>query len=146
MRHGFHFHYTEILSPSRFDRHPDVPPHRFLISLDRFSGNFFSLAFSLNVPPHAVAFPTSGSSIWKPGIPLLFPPAYDLPVYILRFFFDISLDNSCLYSTIHFERFQLRLLYNANQGLKKGGRKTAQKSRDCKYVANKSHNTLLRCM
>ena len=111
MRHGFHFHYTEILSPSRFDRHPDVPPHRFLISLDRFSGNPFSLAFSLNVPPLAVAFPTSGSSIWKPGIPLLFPPAYGLPVYILLSFFDISLDNSCLYSTIYLEHFQLRLLY-----------------------------------
>ena len=111
MRYGFHFHYTEILSPSRFGRHPDVPPHRFLISLDRFSGNPFSLAFSLNVPPHAVAFPTSGSSIWKPGIPFLFPPAYDLPVYILLSFFDISLDSSCFYSTIHFECFQLRLLY-----------------------------------
>lgn len=38
--------------------------------------------------------------------------------------------------------------YNANQGLKarEGGRKTAQKSRECKYVANKSHNTLLRCL
>ena len=37
---------------------------------------------------------------------------------------------------------------NANQGLKarEGGRKTAQKSRECKYVANKSHNTLLRCL
>jgi len=36
----------------------------------------------------------------------------------------------------------------ANQGLKarEGGRKTAQKSRECKYVANKSHNTLLRCL
>lgn len=28
----------------------------------------------------------------------------------------------------------------------KRGRKTAQKSRECKYVANKSHNTLLRCL
>ena len=39
-------------------------------------------------------------------------------------------------------------IYNANQGLKarEGGRKTAQKSRECKYVANKSHNTLLRCL
>ena len=37
---------------------------------------------------------------------------------------------------------------NANQGLKarEGGRKTAQKSSECKYVANKSHNTLLRCL
>lgn len=37
---------------------------------------------------------------------------------------------------------------NANQELKyreKGG-KTAQKSREYKYVANKSHNTLLRCL
>ena len=40
------------------------------------------------------------------------------------------------------------ITYNANQGLKarEGGRKTAQKSRECKYVANKSHNTLLRCL
>ena len=39
-------------------------------------------------------------------------------------------------------------IINANQGLKarEGGRKTAQKSRECKYVANKSHNTLLRCL
>lgn len=37
---------------------------------------------------------------------------------------------------------------NANQGIKarERGRKTAQKSRECKYVANKSHNTLLRCL
>ncbi len=35
---------------------------------------------------------------------------------------------------------------NANQGLKKGGRKTAQKSRECKHVANKSHKALLRCL
>ena len=37
---------------------------------------------------------------------------------------------------------------NANQELKyrEKGRKTAQKSRECKYVANKSHNTLLRCL
>ncbi len=34
---------------------------------------------------------------------------------------------------------------NANQGLKRG-RKTAQKSRECKYVANKSHKALLRCL
>jgi len=31
------------------------------------------------------------------------------------------------------------------QGLK-SGRKTAQKSRECKYVANKSHKALLRCL
>ena len=28
----------------------------------------------------------------------------------------------------------------------KYARKTARKSRECKYVANKSHNTLLRCL
>ncbi len=41
-----------------------------------------------------------------------------------------------------------RDIVDANQGLKarEGGRKTAQKSRECKYVANKSHNTLLRCL
>ena len=38
------------------------------------------------------------------------------------------------------------LIDNANQELKKRGRKTAQKGRECKYVANKSHNPLLRCM
>ena len=40
------------------------------------------------------------------------------------------------------------IIINANQELKKQkrGRKTAQKSRECKYVANKSHNTLLRCV
>ena len=42
----------------------------------------------------------------------------------------------------------IKYISNANQGLKarEGGRKTAQKSRECKYVANKSHNTLLRCL
>ena len=37
---------------------------------------------------------------------------------------------------------------NANQGLKsrKKGRQTAQKSRECKNVANKSHQALLRCL
>ena len=44
--------------------------------------------------------------------------------------------------------FLYQSVVNANQGLKarEGGRKTAQKSRECKYVANKSHNTLLRCL
>lgn len=44
--------------------------------------------------------------------------------------------------------FCRQTIYDANQGLKarEGGRKTAQKSRECKYVANKSHNTLLRCL
>ncbi len=39
-------------------------------------------------------------------------------------------------------------IVDANQELKyrEKGRKTAQKSRECKYVANKSHNTLLRCL
>jgi len=46
-----------------------------------------------------------------------------------------------------FFHYQIHI-QNANQGLKarEGGRKTAQKSRECKYVANKSHNTLLRCL
>ena len=37
------------------------------------------------------------------------------------------------------------VILNANQELKRG-RKTAQKSRECKYVANKSHKALLRCL
>jgi len=40
---------------------------------------------------------------------------------------------------------QPSLYEDANQGLKRG-RKIAQKSRECKYVANKSHKALLRCL
>ena len=52
------------------------------------------------------------------------------------------------YSKIQIDLHWFCSINNANQGLKarEGGRKTAQKSRECKYVANKSHNTLLRCL
>ena len=58
------------------------------------------------------------------------------PTLIRRYYFCDNLLINCVQ------------ISNANQGLKarEGGRKTAQKSRECKYVANKSHNTLLRCL
>lgn len=47
-----------------------------------------------------------------------------------------------------FDKFVLDNGYKCESRVEtvKRGRKTAQKSRECKYVANKSHNTLLRCL
>ncbi len=73
-------------------------------------------------------------------------------------------DNGCFYNeygqgepiiflhgnTASSKMFEILMpLYSANyrcESRVEKGRQTAQKSRECKYVANKSHKALLRCL